>query len=75
MQRMSLYLDDDTKSKIETLSKSLKRSMNNLLVYLVNDYYDKECNKKETFLKEWKPIDNVNLSGVKNIRDFIYDDK
>lgn len=39
-QRMSLYIDDETREHLEILAKKYQRSKNNLITFLVNKEFE-----------------------------------
>lgn len=67
----NIYIDYETKDKLNFISKKMKRSNNNTIEYLINDYFEKE--NKDNFLDNWKPIKELNLDNIENIRDYAYE--
>ena len=49
----------------------MKRSNNNTIEYLITDYFENE--NKNNFFDNWKPIKELNLDNIENIRDYAYE--
>ena len=67
----NIYIDYETKNKLDFISKKMKRSNNNTIEYLITDYFENE--NKNNFFDNWKPIKELNLDNIENIRDYAYE--
>lgn len=74
--RFNIYLDDNTKNKLKTLSKLNHRSMNNYVVNLINDVYDGIEKNKSNKIELLKKIHKINTDNPDIVvdRDLIYND-
>jgi len=58
--KTNIYLDDDTKQKLDYLCKIEGRKINNIVNYLINKYYDEKISKE-------KDVKNI-LSGLHTVK-------
>jgi macrodomain Ter protein organizer (MatP/YcbG family) len=71
----NIYLDYEVKDKLDIIAKSMQRSLNNTIVFLISDYFkniDKETERRENILQTLNTIkasDNLEID-----RELIYND-
>ncbi len=68
----SVYLDNETKEKLEFIAKRHKRAKNNIIKYLIAKEYDNETNEKANKEKILESLHKI--SGLKSDTTFSRED-